>query len=367
MGDMQKTTRRRAKRDQIPRWVRAAAGVLPLFLFGCLVEVGGLEEEEEVELERSMAVAFNSQAICKVKVSGYGTVDVETEYVPRVVWCEMGNMRQEALKAQAIAARTFMYRLIAIRKYKTMKNGTSDQVYKASRCSGTIPQSFLAAAAATAGQVMVQPGGHLHHGYYRGVTYKSCAKRPNCYGQPCMSQHGANACASKGHSSTQILNLFYNNPRIARAWGSCTQSGGGDVNTDCFYGGRRGTCQSVSQPCNGTYIGSQCPGSSDIKCCMPPDTNGGGGDGGGGGDWGGCSSGGKQGTCQSTSTQCNGYHKSGLCPGPNAIKCCLPGSAWGSCSSGGKQGTCQSTSTQCGGSFKSGLCPGPGNIQCCLP
>jgi hypothetical protein len=359
---MHNRPRHETKRDWIWSWVRIGtlAGVIPLFAHGCFAEVGGPDVEEELELERSIAVAFKGQAICKVKVSGYGTVDVEKEYVPRVTWCEMGNMRYEALKAQAIAARTFMYRLIAIRHSKTMRNGTSDQVYRASRCSGPIPQRYRDAAAETAGQVMVQPGGHLHHGYFRGVTYKSCAKRPNCFGQPCMSQHGANTCAKLGYSSTRILNLFYNNPYIKRAWGSCVPDSGSITDTDCFYGGRRGTCQSVSQPCNGTFIGSQCPGPAEIQCCMPPD------DGGGSGGWGSCSYAGRQGTCQSTSTQCSGFYKSRVCPGPNDIQCCLPSSAFGSCSYAGKQGTCQSTSAQCSGSYKSGVCPGPNDIKCCL-
>jgi hypothetical protein len=78
-----------------------------------------------------------------------------------------------------------------------------------------------------------------------------------------------------------------------------------------------------------------------------------------------CSYAGKTGVCQDSGTACAGGYKSGLCPGPNAIRCCLP--TFGSCTYGGKSGQCQLTSAGCSGSYRGGLCPGPNDVKCCLP
>lgn len=88
----------------------------------------------------------------------------------------------------------------------------------------------------------------------------------------------------------------------------------------------------------------------------------------------GCSYKGKSGTCQDMNhTNCSGQYKSGLCPGPSNVRCCLPnGSNSGSSSEYigqkcGNEGTCLdvNTSTCSNGSFATGLCPGPANIKCC--
>ena len=52
------------------------------------------------------------EAFCDATVntaSGPVTVDVETDYLPRVVTCENGNAAPAALEAQAIAARSYLY------------------------------------------------------------------------------------------------------------------------------------------------------------------------------------------------------------------------------------------------------------------
>ncbi|MSP59966.1 MAG: hypothetical protein EXR72_06425 [Myxococcales bacterium] len=59
--------------------------------------------EEYGVLEQPLA------AYCTANVKGVGKVDTEKVYLPRVVHCENGGAPYEALKAQAIAARTYLY------------------------------------------------------------------------------------------------------------------------------------------------------------------------------------------------------------------------------------------------------------------
>ena len=48
-------------------------------------------------------------AYCTVAVKGVGTVDMETDYIPNVTWCENGGAADEALKTQTVAARSYVY------------------------------------------------------------------------------------------------------------------------------------------------------------------------------------------------------------------------------------------------------------------
>jgi hypothetical protein len=379
-----------------------AASAALLALTGCVGDVGGID----VEAERQISVRFDNRAICQVRVAGYGTVDVETEYIPRVVWCEVGDMPKEALKAQAIAARTFMYRLMSIRRgsNRYMRNGTDDQVYRLSRCNGRIPQLYRDVAKETAGIVMVKSNGHLHHGYYRGDGRSSCSPRANCFGEPCLSQHGARTCARSGWSYTKILDMFYQRPQLiaasptcssvagkgptptsscAHAGGSCQSSSScngrfhdglacssgkrcclpkqDDTYGPCNHGGATGVCQDQTQTdCHGRYQSGLCPGNRNVRCCLPAT----------GSSYGSCSYRGVGGVCQDqTQTTCQGSYQSGLCPGNQNVRCCLPPSSpWGSCKHNGVTGVCQDkTKTDCHGRYQSGLCPGNNNIKCCLP
>ncbi len=89
-------------------------------------------------------------AQCTVEVQGKGTKDVETDYLPHVITCENGAADLEALKAQAVAARTYMYYKIATSG--SVKDGTGDQVYT---CGTQPAQKHLDAVKATSGQVLV--------------------------------------------------------------------------------------------------------------------------------------------------------------------------------------------------------------------
>ena len=119
--------------------------------------------------------------------------------------------------------------------------------------------------------------------------------------------------------------------------------------------------------CNGTVRSGLCPGGEDNKCCIPPtpapssNTNNGSQ----------CTS--QGGKCMNPNS-CNGTVKSGLCPGGENNKCCIPKpsnttnkpnntSNGSQCTSQG--GQCMNPST-CRGTIKPGLCPGGSNVQCCI-
>ena len=86
-----------------------------------------------------------------INVAGFGNVPTETDYVPNVVFSENGAASFEALKAQAVAARTFAY--YKMRISGGIQNGTQDQVYhKDGR--GWAQQRHFDATDATEGEIL---------------------------------------------------------------------------------------------------------------------------------------------------------------------------------------------------------------------
>ena len=86
-----------------------------------------------------------------INVVGYGDVPTETDYVPNVVYQENGGASFEALKAQAVAARTFAY--YKMRNSGFIYNGTQDQVYHIDS-RGWARQIHYDAANATEGEIL---------------------------------------------------------------------------------------------------------------------------------------------------------------------------------------------------------------------
>jgi len=84
-----------------------------------------------------------------INVTGWGNVPTETDYVPNVVFRENGLASFEALKAQAVAARTFAYYKMNLQGF--INDGTSDQVYGGPNGAQSI---HYAAAAATEGEIL---------------------------------------------------------------------------------------------------------------------------------------------------------------------------------------------------------------------
>ncbi|MCH8841334.1 MAG: hypothetical protein IH831_11820 [Planctomycetes bacterium] len=88
-------------------------------------------------------------ALSTINVTGSGLVPTESDYVPNVVKCENGLASFEALKAQAVAARTFAYYKINLQGF--INDGTGDQVYS---CSGSAGVLHHQAAQATEGEIL---------------------------------------------------------------------------------------------------------------------------------------------------------------------------------------------------------------------
>lgn len=88
-------------------------------------------------------------ALPTINVTGSGNVDTESDYVPNVVKCENGLASFEALKAQAVAARTFAYYKMDLQGF--ISDGTGDQVYS---CAGSAGSIHHQAAQATEGEIL---------------------------------------------------------------------------------------------------------------------------------------------------------------------------------------------------------------------
>src|SRR5262249_14164585 len=109
---------------------------------------------------------------------GNGALDIEGDYLPKVVCCENGAAHPEALKAQAVMARTYMY----FRYYaenlgtsgKPLTGTTSDQAYI---CAGSVTHAGRDAVMATKDQVMTftEAGVTMHN-----VAFFVDGPRPAC-------------------------------------------------------------------------------------------------------------------------------------------------------------------------------------------
>lgn len=154
-------------------------------------------------------------------------VNIE-DYVASVVQAEMGgSFSMEALKAQAIAARSYvLYHRNRVSKWFDVHSDTRSQVYRGLPVS--MPVSL--ATHETEGIVMVH-GGRLINAMYSASSggrtvgvqgYPYLQSVPDITSRPKfghgigMTQWGAQERALNGWSFTQILNHYYRGIRMAR-------------------------------------------------------------------------------------------------------------------------------------------------------
>ena len=198
-------------------------------------------------------------AYCSAMVIGTGMVDVETDYLPSVVTCENGNASLEALKAQAVAARSYLY--YRLDRTGDISDGTGDQVYSCSR--GPTDQA-RAAVDATSGIVLQYMGTQVAAFFVAGakqqppdciggtddptnterfVTYnqgKSGADidqtslgliNPSNYAnRGCQSQNGADCLSDNGWVYDDILRFYYGEDiEMITADGPCIVGGQADA------------------------------------------------------------------------------------------------------------------------------------------
>ena len=195
------------------------------------------------------------KAYCTAAVMGVGDVDTERAYLPRVVNCENGAADFEALKAQAIAARSYLY--FKMETAGSIADGEEDQVYS---CGREPEPAHYAAVEATSGLVVryrgtqiaafyvagaEQPGPSCVGGTVdptateRGVTYNrglsggDVVQTPlgfvhasNLRNRGCMSQNGSHCLSLSGRDAVDILRFYYGEDiAIARALGECVVGG----------------------------------------------------------------------------------------------------------------------------------------------
>ena len=196
-------------------------------------------------------------AFCTALVDGVGMVDVENDYLPHVVACENGRAGYQALPAQAVAARSYLYYRLG--HGGSIADGTSDQVYSCDRQPGL---SHRMAVMSTAGQVLQYRGVQVAAFFVAGGR----ASRPDCWGgiddpaaterhvtynmgrsgddvqqttlgtihtstlanRGCQSQNGARCRAAAGWGYQRILRFYYGDDiELVAARGPCVAGRGG--------------------------------------------------------------------------------------------------------------------------------------------
>ncbi|MBX3126848.1 MAG: hypothetical protein KF718_09020 [Polyangiaceae bacterium] len=246
-----------------------------------------------------------AQAYCSITVQGKGSKDLENDYLPRVIQCENGGANLQALKAQAIAARSVAYYNIATSGSICDSQGC--QVYS---CGATPLPIHHQAVKETAGMYLSYAA-TLTYGFY--VAGSSNASAPSCAGsggstekyvtynegktgtavkqtslgyvgppgfgqnRGCMSQWGARCLENqKGYDYKKILQFYYGaDIQILKATGACTSGcepkscQGTKIVSDCGVG----DCAAYGATCVNDSLGVRCasvfcPAQGTKKVCV---------------------------------------------------------------------------------------------------
>ncbi len=202
-------------------------------------------------------------AHCSISVEGQGVLDMEEDYLPHVIQCENGGANLEALKAQAIAARSVAY--YAIETSGSICDSQGCQVYS---CGNTPSALQHQAVEETSGQYLMF-NSTLTYGFYvagdnntappacvgdvnggateHWVTYNEgqsgfdveqtelgFVHQPGDFGygqnRGCMSQWGARCLENdNGYDYLDILRFYYGDDiELVQAEGACVIPGEGD-------------------------------------------------------------------------------------------------------------------------------------------
>ncbi len=249
-----------------------------LLLAGATTAVAcGAEDDgagETLGQSQQAVAAPLAQAHCSITVEGKGVKSMEDDYLPRVITCENGGANLQALKAQAIAARSVAYYAIATKGSICDSQGC--QVYT---CNANPSAKAIQAVQETAGMYLSY-GDMLTYGFYvagdSAVTPPACKDvggsttkyitynegktgtnvtqttlgwvGPPGFGQNrgCMGQWGARCLENNnGYDYVKILQFYYGaDIKILKAPGPCTN-----------------TCTPSPEVCNG--VDDDCDGQID--------------------------------------------------------------------------------------------------------
>jgi MYXO-CTERM domain-containing protein len=245
----------------------AAAGLVGALVFACVSpDPDDTLRGDVTPKPEAWVAAPLGQAYCDITVEGTGSVPLETDYLPHVITCENGGANLEALKAQAIAARSVAYYYIA--NYGSVCDSQGCQVYS---CGSEPSALAYQAVEETSGIYMnynnvltyaffvagdpdtSAPGcvGNVNVGTEHWVTYNEGQSadgvtqtelgwvfEPNeaGYGQNrgCMSQWGGRCLENdNGYDYEGILRFYYGaDIELTQAQGPCILELGGDGDGD---------------------------------------------------------------------------------------------------------------------------------------
>jgi hypothetical protein len=143
------------QRDGAMPSLRTGSPALAASLICALAACGGVITTDGDDSANSAGLSVPS----KVRVDGQ-LVDVESNYLPRVVSCENPGAPYEALKAQAIASRTYLTYRAGSKAVPSITDGQSDQVYTcAANANGQrVAADAVNAVRDTSGQVVLWNG-----------------------------------------------------------------------------------------------------------------------------------------------------------------------------------------------------------------
>ncbi|HVO30450.1 MAG TPA: SpoIID/LytB domain-containing protein [bacterium] len=161
-------------------------------------------------------------AYCQITVTGKGVKAMEDDYLPHVVHCENGGAGPEALKEQAVAARSYAY--YKIETSGAVSDGQGDQVYT---CSSGPTQAEIDAVNATRGQILVYHGDVIAAFFVAGAkpsNHTSCVATAS---DPDSTNTEQYVTYNEGKSGTQVTQttLGYVNPSNYRNRGCMSQWG----------------------------------------------------------------------------------------------------------------------------------------------
>lgn len=255
----------------LPRSTRGLATCASLVIGLVVVGCGSTENDAElrgdiIPIPEAWIPAPLSEAYCQIDVVGTGLVDMETDYLPHVITCENGGANLEALKAQAIAARSVAYYSMA--NQGSICDGQGCQVYS---CGAEPSAEAIAAVEQTSG-IYLNFNDVLTYAFY--VAGDPDTDPPSCVGTPgvgtegwvtynegksgsavtqtdlgwvfevgeagygqnrgCMSQWGARCLEnSNGYGHEDILRFYYGDDiAFTQAQGPCVMDLGGDTTSD---------------------------------------------------------------------------------------------------------------------------------------
>lgn len=248
------------------RTSRRLPGLLTVGVGWGLLAQGCALDVHDPLLEDGQALA----AKCEVTVTGKGLRAIEDDYLPNVVMCENGAAPLEALRAQAVAARTFLY--YKLESAASVRDGQNDQVYSCGKTptqnvrqavkdtSGlvlqyegkTIASFFVAGGKGTGtGATAVCKGGSDPTSTERYVTYnegKSGANitqsslgnvnPANTRNRGCFSQNGSSCLAGLSKTYVEMLRFYYGEDiQLVRAEGTCVEVPAADAGVDAMGSG----------------------------------------------------------------------------------------------------------------------------------